>query len=365
MQQRGWLALPPDEMQERLSTSPSELARRLLDWYRAGHRDLPWRHSADPYRVWVAEVMLQQTRVEAVIPYYERFLQFYPTVDALAAAPREEVLANWSGLGYYRRARNLHDAAKRLASEFGGRLPSGHGAILSLPGIGEYTAAAIASIAFDQPRAALDGNGLRVLARFTDDWRDIREAACKRSLKALAGSLMETVPAGQRGTFTQALIELGATVCIPRAPRCPDCPWNAACVGLAAGSAAELPVKGPRRAPARLELSVFVARRGDLVLARQRPAGASIMPGFWELPTVKGSVDESPRLGPAALRGVTRLGAFSHTITSTNHLCQVYGARLDGTRPPGCQWVPLAHLRRLPVSTISRKALRLAEGNPC
>ena len=192
--------------------------------------------------------MLQQTRVEAVLPYYERFLRRFPTVESLARAPRQEVLVNWAGLGYYRRARMLHDAAKRIVGDFAGQWPTDYRTIRSLPGIGEYTAAAIASIAFDQPRAALDGNGLRVLARFADEGRDVRGAACRRSLKVLAGSLMETVPQGQRGAFTQALIELGATVCVPRAPRCLNCPWKAACAGFASGSAPDLPVKRRHRA---------------------------------------------------------------------------------------------------------------------
>lgn len=346
-----------------MSTSPAELARRLLDWYRTSHRDLPWRRTSDPYRIWVSEVMLQQTRVEAVIPYYERFLLRYPTVESLAAAPRQDVLANWAGLGYYRRARMLHDAAQRVVSEFAGRWPQDHGDILSLPGIGEYTAAAIASIAFDQPRAALDGNGMRVLARLSDDRRDIRGAACRRALKALAESLMQTVPLGQRGVFTQALIELGATICVPRAPRCMECPWNAACEGFAAGTAPELPVKGRRRTPVTVEVSVLIARQGSRVLMRQRPADASVMPGFWELPTVEGIAGLSVRLGRTDLRDVRNLGGFSHAITNTNYVCQVYEARSATSRASGYCWIPLADLRRLPLATISRKALRLAAGD--
>ena len=166
--------------------SAKERVRLLLDWYHAFRRDLPWRHTEDPYRVWVSEVMLQQTRVETVIPYYRRFLRRYPTVVALAAAPQQEVLATWAGLGYYRRARMLHDAARKVVAAHGGRFPSEFAAISGLPGIGEYTAAAIASIAFDEPRAAVDGNAYRVLARTEDDRRDIRGAAAKRALKGAA-----------------------------------------------------------------------------------------------------------------------------------------------------------------------------------
>ena len=345
-----------------MSTSPAELVQQLLDWYRASHRELPWRRNADPYRVWVSEVMLQQTRVEAVLPYYERFLRRFPTVESLASAPGQEVLAKWAGLGYYRRARMLHDAAKRIVGDFGGQWPADYRTMRSLPGIGEYTAAAIASIAFDQPRAALDGNGLRVLARFADDRRDIRGAACRRALKVLAGSLMETVPPGQRGAFTQALMELGATVCIPRAPRCLNCPWKAACAGFASGAAPELPVKGPRRVPRRVEISIVIARRGDWVLARQRPADSSIMPGFWELPTVESRSGEGSDQWPVGLRQVRRLGAFTHAITNTNYACRVCEARANPSLVSGYRWVEVADLRRMPLTTISKKALRFVAG---
>ncbi len=343
-----------------MRTPPAELVRRLLDWYSSSHRDLPWRRTTDPYHVWVSEVMLQQTRVEAVVPYFERFLRRYPTVEALAAAPRQEVLANWAGLGYYRRARMLHDAAKRVAGEYGGRWPSDYRTILSLPGIGEYTAAAITSIAFDQPRVALDGNALRVLARFADDRRDIRGAACKRALKALAESLMATAPPGQRGALTQALMELGATTCIPRAPHCAECPWNAACEGFASGSAPELPVKGRRRAPRKVEVSIVIARRGDRVLVRQRPADASIMPGFWELPAVEGPPGALRDFGPLGRSVARELGAFSHAITNTNYACRVYEARAESSQRSAYLWVALSDLRRLPLATISKKALRFA-----
>ena len=332
--------------------------RQLLDWYRTSHRELPWRRDAEPYRVWVSEVMLQQTRVEAVLPYYERFLRRFPTVESLARAPSQEVLANWAGLGYYRRARMLHDAAKCIVGDFGGQWPTDYRTIRSLPGIGEYTAAAIASIAFDQPRAALDGNGLRVLARFADEGRDVRGAACRRSLKVLAGSLMETVPPGQRGAFTQALIELGATVCVPRAPRCLNCPWKDACAGFASGSAPDLPVKGRHRAPQRVEISILIARRGNRVLARERPADASIMPGFWELPTVERLSGQSPGQWPGGLREVRRLGGFSHAITNTNYACRVYEARAKTGRVSGYRWVEVADLCRMPLATISKKALQ-------
>ena len=347
-----------------LRTPPAALVTWLLAWYRDSHRDLPWRETSDPYRIWVSEIMLQQTRVETVIPYYRRFLRRFPSVTALANATREAVLATWAGLGYYRRARMLHDAAKRVVNEHGGRWPQDYAAMLRLPGIGEYTAAAVASIAFDAPRAALDGNAWRVLARLADERELIAAAASKRRLRALANSLMDRAPSGQRGTFTQALMELGATICIPRAPRCMACPWNTACAGLAAGTAPELPVKAPRRPSRSVELSIAVALLGDRVLLRKRPTDAAIMPGFWELPTVEGPVNALNGEGSLAFDGPKMLGAFSHAITTTDYTCRAYEASVEEELGTGYRWVPLAELNALPLSTISRKALRLAIPSP-
>ena len=336
------------------------LVRRLLDWYLSNRRDLPWRGDQDPYRIWVSEVMLQQTRVEAVIPYYERFLTRYPCVEALAAASQQDVLANWAGLGYYRRARMLHEAAKRVVDEYGGRWPPEHAAILDLPRIGEYTAAAIASIAFDEPRAAMDGNAFRVLARLSDERRDIGNAAPKSSLKRFGQELIESARPGERGDFTQALMELGATVCVPRAPKCDVCPWCASCDGFAAGTAPNLPSKGSRRAPRKLEISVAIARLGDRVLVRRRPGNASIMPGFWELPTVEGAAGSLARLPPLRSASPDRSGAFSHAITDTNYVCCVYEATAESDPGEGFCWMSLDELRSVPLTTISRKALRFA-----
>ena len=354
----------PDRAQASLRTPPSALVTWLLDWYRDSHRDLPWRETSDPYRIWVSEVMLQQTRVETVIPYYLRFLRSFPSVKALASASREEVLARWAGLGYYRRARMLHAAAKRVVSEHGGKWPRDYATMLTLPGVGEYTAAAVASIAFDAPRAALDGNAWRVLARLADEREQIAAAASKRRLRAIANSLMDQAAPGQRGAFTQALMELGATICIPRAPRCMACPWNTACAGLAAGTAPELPVKAPRRPSRSVELSIAVARLGDRVLLRKRPSDAAIMPGFWELPTVEGAVSAFNGEGTLAFEGPKLLGLFSHAITTTDFTCRAYEASAGEELATGYRWVPLAELKALPLSTISRKALRLAMPSP-
>ena len=347
-----------------MRAEPSALVRQLLDWYRANRRELPWRRTRDPYRVWVSEVMLQQTRVEAVLPYYERFLSHYPGAAALAAAPQQELLAQWAGLGYYRRARLLHEAAQRILGEHGGRFPRDYDAIRRLPGIGEYTAAAIASIAFDQPRVALDGNALRVLARLVDDHRDITKPATRRSLQTIARELVEAVPKGERGDFTQALMELGATLCIPRFPRCQACPWSRSCLGLAAGTAAELPTKPPRRAPRRLAITVAIVRRGDSLLLRQRPHDAALMPGFWELPTVEGSWRNLSSLEPLRTVRWKRVGAFTHGITNTSYACSVYETDAAGRPASGYSWVARTRLSSLPLATITSKALQFTSEAP-
>ena len=343
-----------------MNRPPDILVAQLLAWYRSDHRVLPWRLTRNPYHVWVSEVMLQQTRVEAVIPHYERFLRRFPTLHALAEASEEDVLANWAGLGYYRRARMLHAASKQVVSEFGGEWPCDYSQMRRLPGIGDYTAAAIASIAFDEPCAAVDGNVLRVLSRMTDERRDIRAAAPQNALKDVARHLMREVPHGSRGDFTQALIELGALICVPRTPRCVQCPWSGACSGLAAGSAPSLPVKLARSVPRRVDLSVALVECDRHVLLRQRPPDASIMPGFWELPMVTGEVSELHSLTSLDCVDGEELGSFSHAITNTNYAVRVYLAKAGGVLQDGERWIPVEKLGDLPLSTISRKAMRLA-----
>ena len=303
--------------------------------------------------------MLQQTRVEAVLPYYERFLARFPDVESLASAPRQDVLASWSGLGYYRRARMMHEAARRVVDQHGGFWPAEHSAIRALPGIGEYTAAAISSIAFDEPRAALDGNAVRVLSRLADERRDIRRSGPKRALQRLGQTLIESVPAGERGDFTQALMELGATVCVSRVPRCPACPWSWSCEGFVAGSAPNLPLKSARRPSRNVEISVAIAWNDDRVLVRRRPSDASVMPGFWELPTVEGPAHALARLEPLRSASPTHSGAFAHAITHTSYDCRVYEASARPDPGEGYRWMTLDELAGMPLATISKKALRL------
>lgn len=335
----------------------SERVRELLKWFHANRRDLPWRRVRDPYRIWVSEVMLQQTRVEAVLAFYDRFIEAYPTVDALAAAPRHEVLANWAGLGYYRRASMLHAAARQVVAAHDGRLPAEYDLLKGLPGIGEYTAAAVSSIAFDEPRAAIDGNAYRVLARLADDRRDIRGVAPRKALRHLAQRLMNSTRPGERGDFSEALMELGATLCVPRVPRCDVCPWMSCCAGQAAGTAPSLPVKSPRQPPRRTEIAVVVIQRDGRALMRQRPPDASIMPGFWELPTAGGLATLLKELGMAPDARLAAAGSFSHAITDTLYTCHVYEATSSVDLPDGYRWVALAGAREIPITTISAKAI--------
>lgn len=267
----------------------SDIVRPLLDWYAANARDLPWRRDVTPYRVWVSEIMLQQTRVEAVKGYFERFVAAAPDVASLAALPEERLLKLWEGLGYYSRARNLQKAARVCAERFGGALPADYDALLSLPGVGPYTAGAVASIAFGQAVPAVDGNVLRVFTRLTADSGDIADDAVKRRVTDALAALM---PAGESGAFNQALMELGATVCGPnRAPQCEVCPIAALCLARAHGTAAALPVKAPKRAKRAEDYTVFCLRCGDRLAVERRPEHG-LLAGLWELPNTPGLLDE-------------------------------------------------------------------------
>jgi A/G-specific adenine glycosylase len=319
----------------------------LGQWYGEVRRDLPWRRTRDPYRIWVSEIMLQQTRVVAAAPYYERFLARFPDAAALARAPESEVLSAWAGLGYYSRARNLHAAAKRIAEA--GRFPEDYDAIRALPGVGEYTAAAVASIAFGLPYAVLDGNVMRVLARLANDDGDIRSGPVRLRLKALATELLNRE---RPGDFNQAVMELGATVCLPKEPNCLLCPVAAWCQAHRHGSERRVPVKSPGTEAVRVELVLLAVRRQEQYLLWRRPAGSGRMAGFWELP--------EPAQLPGSRVGA-RLGSFRHTITHHLYTVTVFEAETRHV-PEGLEWVPERGLARIPLSTLARKGLALAAG---
>jgi A/G-specific adenine glycosylase len=319
--------------------------KALVAWYRRGHRDLPWRRTSDPYSIWVSEIMLQQTRAQAVIPYYQRFLDRFPTVEALAAADEQDVLALWAGLGYYSRARNLRRAAQQVAAT--GGFPRDYAAIRALPGIGDYTAAAIASIAFQLPYAVVDGNVLRVVARVENDAADIASPRTRERFRAIARQWMGRT---QPGAFNQSLMELGATVCLPANPLCRDCPIAAKCRAFQEGTVSQVPVKLRRMEPVELAAVLFVVRRGGRVLLRQREASSRRMAGFWELP--------APEELPAARTG-RNWGEFRHTITY-HHF--TFTVRSASVRAPGPEfrWFTPIQLAAIPLSTTARKALKLA-----
>ena len=348
----------------------ADIKRRLLAWYRRHRRRLPWRETRDPYAIWVSEIMLQQTRVTAVIPYYERFLERFPSVESLADAPEAELLERWSGLGYYRRVRQMQEAARKIVAGHAGVVPNTYERLLDLPGIGGYTAAAVASIAFGLPHAVVDGNVIRVLTRLYDDGRDVTQTATRADLAARAQKLLEhsgrnrskAIPQGSTtyGQFNQAMMELGATICTPRSPRCLLCPVAEHCLARHRGTQLERPRKKAKEKAQRLELGVAVVIRGERLLLRQRPDDALIMPGFWELPQA-----EAPRLDTACFRALGiecdgLLGEFRHAITFRSYRGKVHHGVVRGRPPKGHQWVSQDRLAVLPLTTITRKALAAA-----
>jgi A/G-specific adenine glycosylase len=342
------------------SAADPRLATRLVRWFRAERRALPWRERRDAYRVWISEAMLQQTRVATVIPYYERFLTRFPDVRALAAAPVEDVLAHWSGLGYYRRARTLHRTAQLVAAR-GGEFPRTRDELLELPGIGPYTAGALASLAFDAPEPLVDGNVERVFARLFA----LRGAAGSPALKRRAWEIArELVPqGGGAGEWNEALMELGALVCLPREPDCAACPWEQLCAARALGRAADFPAPKVRKAGVEVELEALLFERRGRILLRRRPEQGR-MAGLWELPTRElGSQRLFPEPLPGGLRAGAILARLRHTIT--HHRIRLALRRGELERAPrGAQWrwVDEQVLGALALTGMTKKALRLRSG---
>lgn len=357
---------------------PRSLVLPLLDWFAAHARDLPWRPTRDPYAIWVSEIMLQQTQVKTVIPYWERWLRELPDVRALAAAPESRVLKLWEGLGYYTRARHLQRAARQLVVSHDGRFPESFEAVLALPGVGRYTAGAICSIAFNQPHPVLDGNVIRVLSRVFALKGNPRERAASAALWRLAEELVlaaaETGRPDACSHLNQALMELGALVCTPRQPDCPSCPWRRACRARREGIVDQLPVRPPRPAPTPRHFFVFVAWRRGRCLVRQRPAGA-VNAGLWEFPTVEAIPEASPaavarehlRLAAAAGLEASRLGTVRCSVTRYRVTLEAFTIRLpqgvssrDAARAIGARWLPFAELARLALSSGQRRVYQLA-----
>jgi A/G-specific adenine glycosylase len=306
------------------------LRTKLTRWYDLAKRDLPWRRTRDPYAIWISEVMLQQTRVAAVIPYYERFLRRFPDPAALAQAPEPELLAMWSGLGYYSRARNLQKGARQVVEQ--GEFPRDFASLLELAGIGTYTAAAIASISFGLPHAVVDGNVRRVLARLTNDGYADTQAVADRLLDR-----------HDPARWNQAVMELGATVCLPREPRCGECPVAAHCAAYRAGTQRELPLKRAKPAPEHLQRTLLIIRRRGRILLTP----SARVTGFWDLPEPE----------PGVKMGAV-LGEFTHTITHRHYRFAV--RETAALRPSGdARWHSEKTLTGLPLSTTAKKALKL------
>lgn len=253
----------------------------LLEWYRDNARDLPWRKEATPYRVWVSEIMLQQTRVAAVLDYFSRFMKTFPTIEALSAAPEDALLKVWQGLGYYSRARNLQKAAQQIMQDFAGEFPQDYQQLLTLAGVGDYTAAAVSSIAFGAPYPAVDGNLLRVVARLTADFDDITTPAMKKKVTQL---LQEVIPLHAPGAFNQAMMDLGAMICLPNgAPLCDRCPLAFFCMAQQSGQASILPVRSQKKARRIEDRDVFLIVRQGTVALRRRPS-KGLLAKLWEFP---------------------------------------------------------------------------------
>lgn len=353
--------------------------KQLLTWFRQFQRDLPWRRTRDPYCVWLSEIMLQQTRVAAVIPYYERFLECFPNLHALATAPEEEVLRLWSGLGYYSRARNLHKAAQMIVAEYGGEFPARLEDVLALPGIGNYTAAAILSIAFEQKQAVLDGNVARVLSRLGAIRGDLHESGRWHELQKRADAYLEPK---SPGNWNQAMMELGATLCLPKSPQCLLCPVAQFCEGRKLGIADLLPEKHKKRATKeiRLAAAVFADESGRTLLlpppkercvealADRVPALAS---NLWRFPTVvvkgdplanlRGHLKKLHIQSPNGRFRFVAADKVRHTVTYRGITVEPFRINLKNLpRIKGSEQVPLSEVTLLPVSNLTRKIARAA-----
>jgi A/G-specific adenine glycosylase len=337
---------------------PGAFRRALLGWYDRHRRDLPWRRTRDPYRVWVSEVMLQQTTVAAVVPYYHRFLQRFPDLPSLAAASEEDVLTAWSGLGYYRRARQLRAGARALVETHGGLFPGTLDGALGVPGVGPYTARAVLSIAGGQPLAVVDGNVRRVLARLR-----AREALLPAEAQELADDLLDT---SRPGDWNQAVMELGATVCTPRSPACGECPVSTACAGHRAGDPTRYPAPLERRAPRDVVIAAAVVEQdGRVLFVRRRDA--RLMDGLWEIPQT--SIDG--RAGKAQLarelqerhglrvRTGRLLVQVRHAVTFRRLRVDAYRATLAAPPPtPDTCWLRPDEIGTCPMSSLSAKIVR-------
>lgn len=343
-----------------------DIASRLLAWYDVHHRDLPWRVSPrdhargvrpDPYRIWLSEVMLQQTTVEAVKSYFRVFVEKWPDVEALAAAPTEDVMKAWAGLGYYSRARNLKACADLVAAR-GGRFPDTEAALRDLPGIGAYTSAAITAIAFDRPAAVVDGNVERVISRLFSITTPLSDA--KPEIRAHVEAM---VPAARPGDFAQAMMDLGATICSPRRPRCMLCPLREDCSAVVSGDPENFPVRLPKADKPQRRGAAFVAVREDgAILLRKRPE-KGLLGGMTEVPTTAWTARMDGATTPAAAPfsgDWRRAGTITHVFTHFALELDVFRANIEGEAPAGCFWSPAHEIAGEALPTVMKKAIEAA-----
>jgi len=340
------------------------IAKALLAWFRANARDLPWRRTRDPYAIWISEVMLQQTQVKTVIPYWGRWMKHLPTVHSLARASEERVVKLWEGLGYYSRARNLHKAARLIVNEHRAEFPRTFDAILALPGIGRYTAGAICSIAFDQPLPVLDGNVVRVLTRLFGISGNPKERRTNERLWQLASMLVSAAASEQSGCshLNQALMELGAVICLPQMPKCESCPLRRCCAALATDRVNRLP-NLPARAPAtHRHFIAFVINSNDRFLVRQRPDGI-VNQRLWEFPNVEitnGGAAHPKSIAEKLLgmrfASIENLGAIHHSITRYRIAVDVFRCTAQHKSKTG-QWLTLEEVDQRALTSAHRKIL--------
>lgn len=347
------------------SRQAGRVSRAIVRWFKQHGRPLPWRESRDPYAIWISEVMLQQTQVRTVIPYWERWMKLFPRVEDLAGAEEEMVLKAWEGLGYYRRARHLQAAARIVTEKFQGVLPENFEAILDLPGVGRYTAGAICSIAFGQAVPVVDGNVERVLSR-------LFLISGRAELWRMATRLVESVPR-EAGAFNQGIMELGATLCSPRAPKCPACPVRRLCAARADGRVAEFPKASPKPAPRNRRYVAVILRDGPAVLVRKRDRDG-VNGALWEFPNfeVRPSRGVNRQLAlfldqPDSLRSLRRFATLRHTITRNRIQLDVYAGSASGSQLAdrlGSRWIAIAELENLPFSSAHARLRRLLSREP-
>ncbi|MDF7799205.1 A/G-specific adenine glycosylase [Pontiellaceae bacterium B1224] len=347
---------------------------RLLPWFSVNKRSMPWRNNRTPYRVWISELMLQQTRVDQATPYFHRFMKRFPSLKSLAEASQEEVLKMWEGLGYYSRARNLHKAARIIRSDHKGRFPSDADEIIKLPGIGSYTAAAIGSLAFNLDMAVLDGNVIRVLSRLFAYDKDTRSTIAKKKLQSLADELLVK---GEAGNFNEAMMELGATVCLPQNPDCSGCPLARCCLGKETGTPTDFPKKAPKKKVPHIIVGAAVVTngKGEVLVAQRR--AEDMLGGLWEFPGGKQEAGETiqeciarelnEELGIHIKVGeflVKVKHAYSHfTMDLHTYFATIKSGLPKAVECQNFQWLEISKLRKLPYSKADLKIIDELENN--